>query len=162
MSWADGLSPGSEGLMMRSVTVGYLVLATLVGPRLCPCSVSAAERPSPSPLIPLQAVPRACGCCPLPGLIARTVSPPSREQCLAVPGVPRKCQCGKQDTAATVRVVGRAVKSCADHDDLLGAVHTYDVACPVRLPHVLGFENGCNLPFWTTHDLLYVFHRLRC
>lgn len=148
--------------MMRSVAVVNLVLATLVGPRHCPCTVSSPERPSPSPSTPLNAVPRACGCCTLPGLTARTVLQPPGQQRPDQPTAPCQCQCGKQDTTATVRAVGRAVKSCVQYDDFLGAVHPFDVPYPVQTPHVFGFEHIRNLPFWTTHDLLYVFHRLRC
>ncbi|MCE9567157.1 MAG: hypothetical protein K8U57_34580 [Planctomycetes bacterium] len=63
---------------------------------------------------------------------------------------------------APVRAVWRAAKSSVDHDVFYNPVHACDVPHPAPIQHVFGVGHLRELPFWTTHDILYVFHRLRC
>jgi hypothetical protein len=148
--------------MLRRLAVLYLVVVTLAGPRLCPCSVSFPEAPPSVPSVPFDAAPRACGCgahsCPP----TRTVSLADGEQRPDQPSPPCQCQCGKQDSAATVRAGLRAGKPAADHDGFHGFVPGCHVPDPAPIQLVIGVGHLRDLPFCTTYDLLYVFHRLRC
>lgn len=149
--------------MIRSAAVLYLILATLAGPRLCPCSVAWVGQPPSSPSMPLNGVPPVCGCCaPLSGLTPGVTSQPPGEQRPDQPSAPCPCQCGKQDTAATVRVPGRAVKSSVDYGGFPEAVPGWDAHHLALVPQLFGIDHVRDLPFWTTDDLLRVFHRLRC
>lgn len=146
--------------MFRGLVVLYLIAATLVGPRpcLCPASVTAATPNAPS--IPENGVPRPCGCCKTS--TPSTASQSRGQQCPDQPSAPCPCQCGKQDTAATVRAVGRAAKSSPDHDGFPGPVPGCGVRYPAPIQHVFGVDHVRDLPSCTTDDILYVFHRLRC
>ena len=146
--------------MMRSAIVIYLMLATLVGPRPCQCAVSSAEHPSPS--IPLNTVPQVCGCCNTSNLTSSTASQAPGQQRPDQPSAPCHCQCGKQDTVATVRAVARAANSSLDYDGYTESVHTCGVLYSAPVQHVFGLGHLCNSPFYTTDDILYGFHRLRC
>lgn len=158
-SWS--VSAG-EWSMLRRLVVLYLVVVTLAGPRLCPCSVSFPEATPSVPSVPFDGAPRACGCgthsCPP----TRTVSPADGEQRPDQPPAPCQCQCGKQDSAATVRTGWRAGKPAADHDGFHGPVPGCHVPHPAPIHPVVGVGRLRDLPFCTTHDLLYAFHRLRC
>lgn len=146
--------------MMRSAVVIYLILATLAGPRLCVCSGSVTAAPNTSS-VPAESSPRSCGCCKTSSSASSIASQTPGQQRPDDPSAPCQCQCGKQDTA-TVRPTGRAVKSSVDRDGFPGPVHTQDVPYPARIPPASGFDHFCDLPFHTTHDLLFAFHRLRC
>lgn len=148
---------------MRTATVIYLILATLTGPRLCPCAVALPETTPSAPSTPLKGTPRFCGCCTPPGSTTRaatTVSQAPGEQRPAQPSAPCHCQCGKQDSTATSRIVGRVAKSCVDHAGFDAPVGGVSNAIPA--PHVLSFSQLRDLPLCSTDDLLYAFHRLRC
>lgn len=151
--------------MVRRVAVIYLILATLAGPRLCPCSVSLPEPAPPAPSTPLKAAPRGGGCCALPGLTTwavTTVSQAAGDQCPDQPSAPCHCQCGKQDTTATVRTVGRVAKSGVDHAGLDATLAGWNSPHLLPVPQVFGLGQLRDFPLCSTDDLLYVFHRLRC
>lgn len=147
--------------MIRSAAVIYLILATLVGPRLCLCPGSFNAAPNTSS-IPVNSVSRSCGCCNTSNSTASTASQPSGEQRPKQPSAPCQCQCGKQDTSATVRAVTRTTKVPLDHDGFTGPVHACGVSYSAPVQHVFGVGHLGNLPFYTTDDFLYGFHRLRC
>lgn len=149
---------GSVQFMMRSVVVLYLIVATLAGPRLCPCPGSVTAAPS----VPENSVPRTCGCCNTSSSTTSAASEALGQQRPDQPSAPCQCQCGKQDTAATVRAVVRTAKSSVDHDGFPGPLPSYGVHNPAPIQHVFGVDHVRDLPFCTTYDLLYVFHRLRC
>lgn len=150
---------------MRTATVIYLILATLTGPRLCPCAVSLPETIPSAPSTPLKGTPRSCGCCTPLGSATReatTVSQSTGEQRPAQPSAPCHCQCGKQDSTATSRIVGRVAKSCVDHAGFDAPVADRGVSDALPAPHVPSLGQLRDLPLCSTDDLLYAFHRLRC
>ncbi|MBA4192551.1 MAG: hypothetical protein C0467_31675 [Planctomycetaceae bacterium] len=148
--------------MLRGLVALYLIVATLVGPRLCLCPASVTAAAPNAPSIPENTVPRSCGCCKTSTATPSTATPSPGQQCPDQPSVPCQCQCGKQDTAATVRAVGRTAKSSVDHDGFPGPVPSCGVHYPAPIQHVFSVDHVRDLPFYTTHDILYVFHRLRC
>lgn len=147
--------------MMRSVVVLYLIIATLAGPRLCPCPGSVTAAPN-TPSIPVNSVPRTCGCCNTSSSTTSAAPQAPGQQRPDQPSAPCQCQCGKQDTAATVRAVGRTAKSSLDCDGFDGPVYTCGVPYSAPVQHAFGLDRVRDLPSCTTHDILYVFHRLRC
>lgn len=146
--------------MFRRLVALYLIVATLAGPRLCPCSGPCAAAPN-APSIPQNSVPRSCGCCNTSRSTATASQVPGQQR-PDLPSAPCQCQCGKQDTAATVRAVGRAVKSSLEHDGFTGPVHACGVPYSAPVQRAFGVGHRCNPPFYTTDDILYGFHRLRC
>lgn len=147
--------------MMRSVVVLYLILATLAGPRLCLCPVSPPTAPN-APSVPENSVPRSCGCCKTSSSTTSTASQAPGQERPDSPSAPCQCQCGKQDTASTVRAAGRAVKPSLDHDGFTGPAHTCGVPYSAPVQHAFGVGRLRNPPFYTTDDILFGFHRLRC
>lgn len=146
--------------MLRGLVVLHLIVATLVGPRPCPCpaSVTAAAPASPASSAPTGGVPRSCGCCTPTGLTADTVSQAPRPQRPDQPPVPCPCRCGKPDTAAGVW----AARSSTDHDGSHVPVSDFAVPCLPPVQHVFGVGQLRDRPFCSTDHLLYAFHRLRC
>ncbi|MBA4066897.1 MAG: hypothetical protein C0501_24965 [Isosphaera sp.] len=61
-----------------------------------------------------------------------------------------------------MRAGGRAVKSSLDHDGFTGPVHTCGVRYSAPVQHAFGVGHLGNSPFYTTDDILFGFHRLRC
>ena len=61
-----------------------------------------------------------------------------------------------------MRAAGRVAKLVAGPDGLPGLVPGYAAHHATLIPHDFGFDHVRGLPFWTTRDLLCVFHRLRC
>lgn len=147
--------------MLRLLVTSYLIVATLVGARPCPCLAPIADAAPLAPSVPAKGVPRACGCCTHFGPAASSASQSAGRQRPDQPSAPGQCQCGKQDTAA-VRTLWRAGKSAVDHDGFHGPVLGYVVPGPVTVRHPFGVGQLRDRPHCSTDDLLYAFHRLRC
>lgn len=147
--------------MLRGLVALYLIVATLAGPRLCLCPGSDAAAPNTAS-IPENGVPRSCGCCNTSSSTATTASQAPGQRRPDPPSVPCQCQCGKPDAVATVRAVGRVVNSSLDHDGFTGPVHTCGVSHAAPVQHAFGVGHLWNPSFYTTDDILYGFHRLRC
>lgn len=147
--------------MLRGLVALYLIVATLAGPRLCLCPGPYATATN-APSIPQNCVPRSCGCCNTSSSTTTTAPQAPGQQRPDPPSAPCQCQCGKQDAAATVRGAGRSVKPSPDHDGFTSPVPTCGVPHAAPVQHAFGVGRLCNPPFYTTDDILYGFHRLRC
>ena len=150
-----------ERSMLRRLVAFYLIVATLAGPRLCPCSASCDAAPN-TPSIPQSRVPPSCGCCNASRTTATHASQAPGQERPDSPSAPCQCQCGKQDTASIVRAAGRAVKPSLDHDGFTGPAHTCGVPYSAPIQHAFGVGRLRYPPFYTTDDILFGFHRLRC
>lgn len=147
--------------MLRSLVTTYLIVATLLGPRPCPCPAAPAGTASSTPVSPAKGESRSCGCCTPVGSIG-TVVREAGGQRPESPSAPCQCQCGKQDSA-TARVGGRAGPATVGNDGLPVPCHGFASVELRAVPqHVSCGGPLRDRPLCSTHDLLYVFHRLRC
>lgn len=147
--------------MLRGLVALYMIVATLAGPRLCLCPGSVAAAPN-TLSISQNTVPRSCDCCNTVSSATRTASQTPGQERPDSRSAPCQCQSGKKDTAATVRASGRAVKPPLDHDGFTCPGNTCGVPYSAPVQHDFGVRHLWNRPFYTTDDILYGFHRLRC
>ena len=56
----------------------------------------------------------------------------------------------------------RAANTSLEYDEFTGPIHTCGVPHATPVQHAFGVGRLCNPPFYTTDDILYGFHRLRC
>lgn len=150
--WGDGV--------MRSLLLGYLVVATVVGPRFCPCVV-AGEECSARGMLLSEAAPLPCGCVPhdLPHPTEQNLDEPSPgDSSSRDSSAPCRCQCGPGTLVAarptTRSVPGEDLPDFPAPSVVCGQVPESASHSRIRL--------APGSPFVTTEDLLYSFHILRC
>lgn len=151
--------------MMRSVAVIYLILTTLVGPRLCPCSTLPLGGGPSSPAVgPVRddLAPRSCRCCDAPR--PADTSPRERgEPRPEPPSGPCHCRCGAAIDAIARPVPRSELTGVSSDLDFIGFVGSVFGLPPLLLASTEGTTRGTVDPrFAATHDLLHVFHNLRC
>jgi hypothetical protein len=155
--------------MIRTTFTLYLALATAAGPSLCCCAMGEPRAPSRTGPGQADTNPARCPCCSSAHATPRLTpsrsdsGPASWEEPPSSPG--ERCPCREQP-ATPVVLPGGATDPTAWARDLTSAdlgptTLPRPTTCPASSQGAEG-GGGHPLPFHDSHDLLRVFHLLRC
>ncbi len=148
--------------MLRHGLTIYLMLMTLVGPRLCSCSPPLFVLPtsSPAPRQSDTAFPPRC-CCPKhPTGPENTL--PSGSQPAPRPHGPCQGRCVAAPALPATRTLAGKLTSVGDPGDALDSAGLFVGFLAQNTDARQSSETSPGLPFLSAWDLLRAFHFLRC
>jgi hypothetical protein len=155
--------------MIRATLTLYLALATAAGPSLCCCAVGAARAPGRAGVGQTDGTPARCPCCgaahatPRPIRGHRDGGTASWEEPSPAPG--QRCPCREHPAAPAVLSADVTDPAAWARDLTPAGLDPMTLPLTANSPaSPRGAEGsgGHPLPFYDSHDLLHIFHFLRC
>lgn len=150
--------------MIRGWVAIYLILASLAGPRFCPCSRTISLCSFQFAATYAEKGSKPCRCCPTSDSTSQSSGLEPFSQLQDTPSIPCECKCGNGNSFTFPMARVACLLSVLKADPVSIDNHAFHSCIPYQAfpPRMPSVGLVAEMPFHTADDILHIFHRLRC